>query len=162
MQMRFGRLALPRGRAEEINPLVNSYEASDGKWFWLLGVESQRHWPNVCRSIGRDDLIDDERFADARGRRHNASECVAALDAEFAKRTRDELTASFDEHGVWWAPVFTPEEVVNDAQAIAAGGFVDVPAGEGAPAHRAVASPVKFHAGTPPIGPVPGLGEGGS
>jgi crotonobetainyl-CoA:carnitine CoA-transferase CaiB-like acyl-CoA transferase len=160
MQMRFGRLALPRGRAEEINPLVNSYEASDGKWLWLLGVESQRHWPNVCRSIGRDDLIDDERFQDARGRRHNAKACIEALDAEFAKRTRDELTASFDEHDVWWAPVFTPDEVVNDPQAIAAGAFVDVPAGEGAPAHRAVASPVKFHAGTPPVGPVPGLGEG--
>jgi crotonobetainyl-CoA:carnitine CoA-transferase CaiB-like acyl-CoA transferase len=162
MQMRFGRLALPRGRAEEINPLVNSYLASDGKWFWLLGVESQRHWPNVCRSIGRDDLIDDERFVDARGRRHNAKDCIEELDAEFAKRTRDELTASFDEHSVWWAPVFTPEEVVNDPQAIAAGAFVDVPAGEGAPAHRAVASPVKFHAGTPTIGPVPGLGEGSS
>ena len=159
MQMRFGRLAAPRPRTEEINPLVNCYSASDGKWFWLLGVESQRHWPNVCRAIGREDLLEDERFVDARGRRHNAGACIAALDAAFAQDTRDVWIARFDEHGVWWAPVFTPEEVVNDPQAIAAGAFVDVPAGDGAPAHRAVASPVTFHAGTPPVGPVPGLGS---
>jgi crotonobetainyl-CoA:carnitine CoA-transferase CaiB-like acyl-CoA transferase len=158
MQLRFNGLAPPRPRTEEINPLVNSYQASDGNWFWLLGVESQRHWPNLCRSIGREDLIDDERFADARGRRHNAAACVAELDAEFAKLTRDEITARFDAHDVWWAPVLTPAEVVEDPQAIAAGGFLDVPEGDGAPAHRAVASPVTFHAGTPPVGGVPGLG----
>jgi crotonobetainyl-CoA:carnitine CoA-transferase CaiB-like acyl-CoA transferase len=158
MQMRFGRLGSARPRTNEINPLVNCYQAADGKWFWLLGVESQRHWPNLCRSIGRPDLVDDERFADARGRRHNAQACIEALDAEFARRSRDELTAAFDEHDVWWAPVLTPAEVVDDPQAIAAGCFVDVPEGDGAPAHRSVASPVKFHTGTPPLGPVPGLG----
>jgi crotonobetainyl-CoA:carnitine CoA-transferase CaiB-like acyl-CoA transferase len=158
MQMRFDKLAPARPRTEEINPLVNCYEAGDGRWFWLLGVESQRHWPNVCRAIDREELIDDERFVDARGRRHNSSECIAALDAAFAQHTRDELVARFDVHDVWWAPVLTVEEVVRDPQAIAAGAFVDVPAGEGAPAHRAVASPVTFHAGTPPVGPVPGLG----
>lgn len=159
IQLRFGKLAPPVPRTEEMNPLVNCYRAGDGRWFWLLGVESQRHFPNLCRAIRREELIDDPRFADGRGRRHHAAELIAVLDAAFAARSRDELTAAFDEHGVWWAPVLTPAEVVADAQAVAAGGFVDVPAGEGAPAHRAVASPVTFHAGTPPIGPVPGLGE---
>jgi crotonobetainyl-CoA:carnitine CoA-transferase CaiB-like acyl-CoA transferase len=159
IQMRFGKLNGPTARTEEINPLVNSYCAGDGRWFWLLGVESQRHWPNLCRSLGRDDLIDDERFADGRGRRHNAAALVALLDDEFASRSRAELAAAFDEHGVWWQPVLTPAEVIEDPQAIAAGAFVDVPAGQESPAHRAVASPVTFHGGMPPVGPVPGLGE---
>jgi crotonobetainyl-CoA:carnitine CoA-transferase CaiB-like acyl-CoA transferase len=35
-----------------------------------------------------------------------------------------------------------------------------VPAGQGAPAHRAVATPITFHGtGMPPVGAVPGLGE---
>jgi crotonobetainyl-CoA:carnitine CoA-transferase CaiB-like acyl-CoA transferase len=171
IQLRFGKLALPKPRTEEMNPLVNSYQACDGAWFWLLGVESQRHWPNLCASIGRDDLVDDERFADGRGRRHNAKALIEVLDAEFAARTRDELTAAFDDHDVWWAPVLTPEEVVQDPQALAVGGFVDVPAGDGAPSHRAVASPVTFRGATNrapspsdgpagvPLRPVPGLGE---
>jgi crotonobetainyl-CoA:carnitine CoA-transferase CaiB-like acyl-CoA transferase len=159
MQLRFDKLATTRPRTEEINPLVNSYCASDGKWFWLLGVESQRHWPSLCRSIGRSDLIDDERFADGRGRRHNAAALIEILDDEFAKHTRAEMTDIFDEHEVWWAPVLTPAEVVDDPQARAAGAIVDVPAGEGAAAHRAVASPVTFHGGSvPPLRPVPGLG----
>jgi crotonobetainyl-CoA:carnitine CoA-transferase CaiB-like acyl-CoA transferase len=67
----------------------------------------------------------------------------------------------FDEHDVWWAPVNTAEDVVNDPQAIAAGAFVDVPDGLGSDAHRAVATPVRFtDAGDAgPRGPVPGLGE---
>ncbi|MEJ5255741.1 MAG: CoA transferase [Acidimicrobiales bacterium] len=160
IQLRFGKLADPTPRTREMNPLVNAYRAGDGRWFWLLGVESQRHFPNLCRSIGREDLIDDERFVDARARRHHAAELIAILDEVFAASTRDELVAAFDAHDVWWAPVLTPAEVVEDPQAIAAGAFVDVPAGLGAPAHRAVASPVTFHGGrVPPVGPVPGLGE---
>ena len=47
-----------------------------------------------------------------------------------------------------------------DEQAVAAGGFVDVPSGAGAPAHRSVMTPVDFSA-TPaaPGRGVPGLGE---
>jgi crotonobetainyl-CoA:carnitine CoA-transferase CaiB-like acyl-CoA transferase len=163
MQLRFDKLAMPRARTDELNPLVNSYQAGDGRWFWLLGVESQRHWPNLCQAIGRPDLIDDERFAEGRDRRHHASDLVPILDEEFARHPRDEITERFDAHDVWWAPVLTPGEVVDDPQAIAAGALVDVPAGEGADRHRAVASPVTFH-GTPVPGPgpVPGLGEHGS
>ncbi len=66
----------------------------------------------------------------------------------------------FDRHDVWWAPVNTPAEVLADPQAIAAGAFVDVPEGEGAPAHRAVATPITFHGrGVAAVGAVPGLGE---
>jgi crotonobetainyl-CoA:carnitine CoA-transferase CaiB-like acyl-CoA transferase len=46
----------------------------------------------------------------------------------------------FDECGVWWAPVCTPEAVVADEQAVAAGCFVEV-AGQD---YRTVASPVEF------------------
>ena len=54
----------------------------------------------------------------------------------------------------------TPAEVLADPQAIAAGAFVDVPEGEGAPAHRAVATPITFHAPGPrPSVRCPGLGE---
>ena len=82
------------------------------------------------------------------------------LDEVFARATRDELTERFDADDVWWAPVNTPAEVLEDPQALAAGGFVDVPEGEGAPAHRAVATPVLFHGhGVLPVGAVPGLGE---
>lgn len=160
LQLRFGKAAPTSPRTQNINPMVNCYQAGDGRWFWLLGVESQRHFPNLCRAIERDEWITDERFASARDRRHHAAELIVALDERFATRTRDEWTAAFDRHEVWWAPVNTLDDVVEDPQVLAAGGIVDVPGGAGADAHRAVATPVSFSR-TPagPRGPVPGLGE---
>ncbi|MGZ4704487.1 MAG: CaiB/BaiF CoA transferase family protein [Acidimicrobiales bacterium] len=160
IQMRFGKIGSVRPRTTEMNPMCNCYAAGDGRWFWLLGVEADRLWPKLCEAIDRSDLLTDERFSTARGRRHDAAALVALLDEVFAQWTRDELTDRFDRHDVWWAPVNTPAEVLADPQAIAAGAFVDVPEGEGAPAHRAVATPITFHGrGTPPVGAVPGLGE---
>jgi crotonobetainyl-CoA:carnitine CoA-transferase CaiB-like acyl-CoA transferase len=160
IQMRFGKNKAVQPRTSELNPMCNCYAAGDGRWFWLLGVEADRLWPKLCEAMGRTDLLTDERFVTARGRRHAAPELVALLDEIFAGATRDELTAAFDRHDVWWAPVNTLAEVLVDPQAVAAGAFVDVPDGAGAPAHRAVATPVTFHgSGTPPVGSVPGLGE---
>ena len=163
IQLRFGKMAPVTGRDANANPLVNSYRAGDGLWFWLLGLEADRHWPRLLAALQRADLGDDERFASARGRRKNAAALIEVLDSEFATRPRDEWIERFDEADMWWAPVQTPEEVVTDAQAVAAGAFVDVPAGAGAPAHRAVASPVQFgfagRSGPSRPGPVPGLGE---
>lgn len=160
MQLRFGNLAPQSPRERAMNPMVNSYRAGDGRWFQLLGVESDRMWPKAMAAIGRTDLVADERFADARARRHHAEELVALLDETFATETRDEWTARFDAHDVWWAPVFTPAEVVEDPQAIAAGAFVDVPGGAVTPAHRSVATPVRFSEDDArPRGPVPALGE---
>jgi len=160
IQSRFGKLIPAVPRTAEMNPMVNCYVAADGKWFWLLGVESDRHFPKLCAALDRLDLLDDERFSSARGRRRNAETVIAALDVAFALRPRDELTALFDTHDVWWAPVLEPADVLEDPQAIAAGAFVDVPEGEWGPAHRAVASPITFH-GTPlsPPRAVPGLGQ---
>lgn len=160
IQMRFGKNTAVQPRTSEMNPMCNCYVAGDGRWFWLLGVEADRLWPKLCGAVERPDLLVDGRFATARGRRHNATELVDVLDSVFAAYARDDLTALFDRDDVWWAPVNTPAEVLVDPQAIAAGAFVDVPAGAGAPAHRAVATPITFHGtGTPPVGSVPGLGE---
>src|SRR6185369_7161463 len=43
-------------------PLVNSYQAGDGRWFWLIGLEADRHFPGLLAAIDRQDLAQDERF----------------------------------------------------------------------------------------------------
>jgi crotonobetainyl-CoA:carnitine CoA-transferase CaiB-like acyl-CoA transferase len=160
IQSRFGKLGSVQPRTSELNPMCNCYRAGDAHWFWLLGVEADRMWPKLCAALERPDLLDDERFATARGRRHHAPELVSTLDEIFAASTRDELTAAFDREDVWWAPANTPAEVLTDPQAIAAGAFVDVPEGPASPGHRAVATPVIFHGdAVRPLRPAPGLGQ---
>ncbi|MEY2449606.1 MAG: hypothetical protein QOH79_3082 [Acidimicrobiaceae bacterium] len=160
IRLRFDKLPGSAPRTQQSNPMINVYRTADAKWFWLLGVEADRLWPKLLAAIDRKEWGDDDRFRTARDRRHNCEALIALLDALFATKTRDEWTAQFDEHDVWWAPVNTADDVIVDPQAIAAGAFVDVPAAAGSDAHRAVASPVRF--GTEdgrPRGGVPALGE---
>ncbi|MBK9179008.1 MAG: CoA transferase [Acidimicrobiales bacterium] len=160
IQLRYGKLAPTLPRTEAAAPLVNSYRAGDGRWFWLLGLEADRHWPGVVAAVDRPDLAADPRFADARARRKNAPALIAELDRAFAGRTRGEWVERFDANDVWWAPVQTAEEVVRDPQALAAGAFVEIPpADRDGRAVSAVASPVSFRGvDTGPSGPVPALG----
>jgi crotonobetainyl-CoA:carnitine CoA-transferase CaiB-like acyl-CoA transferase len=160
IKLRLGGLAPTQPRDQTANPMINPYVASDGRWFWLLGVEADRLWGKLLAAIEREAWAIDERFTDVRSRRHNAAALIAELDALFATRTRGEWTTAFDAHDVWWAPVNTADDVIADEQAIVTGAFVDVPAGGGASAHRAVATPVRFASeGVGPRGGVPALGE---
>ncbi len=141
------------------NPAMNCYADRDGRYFWLVGLEVDRHWPSLARAVGHPEWIDDPRYRDPRGRAENAVELIQALDAIFATRTREEWGKVFDaEEDLWWAPVQSIEEVFADPQAHAAGGFVEVPDGEGTT--LLPATPVDFD-GTPwaPRSMAPAHGE---
>lgn len=125
------------------NPLLTAYQGSDGQWFWMLCVEADRHWPRVLAALDRPELADDPRFATMEGRAANAEEVSAELQAIFGARTRDQWGDIFDREGVWWARVQHTHELVDDPQAIAARGFVDLPLPDGDRA-RTVATPVDF------------------
>ena len=110
------------------NPCINNYQAKDGKWFWVVGLEADRHWPPLCRAAGHPEWADDPRFATPRDRAKNAEPLIAALDAAFASKTRAEWAEIFDAiPDMWWAPVQDLEEVIADEQVRAAGGFCEVP-----------------------------------
>ncbi len=161
IQATFGKLESTKPRERSPLPLFNSYVAGDGKWFWLLGVEADRHFPNLVKAMDREDLAADERFHDAKTRRRFCADFIAELDATFATRSLTEWTERFDAHDVWWAPCQSVAEVLEDPQIHAAGGFVEIPPEEdGAEPMTSVASPVTFR-GNPlrRTGPVPKLGE---
>ena len=147
---------VPRSAAS--NPMLNSYQAGDGKWFFLLGLQPDRHFPIVVRAIGRDDLLGDERFTTLESRRANAAALIAIFDEVFATRPRGEWEAIFAEHEVWYEPVLSIGEAADDPIGRAAGAIIDVPAPHGT--IPGVNQPIDF-AGSPirPRRPVPGHGE---
>ena len=129
------------------NPVINAYKAGDDRWFWLLGLQGQRHWPDLVQAIDKAEWLDDARYATMAGRRDNARELIAELDAVFATRPLAQWIPRFDAAGLWWAPVQTALQLTEDPQAEAAGAWVQVPVADGGGA-RMVASPVDF-GGTP-------------
>jgi crotonobetainyl-CoA:carnitine CoA-transferase CaiB-like acyl-CoA transferase len=148
------------GQREKMgNPCMNNYAAGDGRRFWIVGLELDRHWPPLCRAVGKAEWLDDPRFVDARSRAMNAVELIAELDQIFATKPLHEWAEIFArEPDFFWSPVNTIEDVVADEQFHAAGGMVDVPDKAGDVAM--VATPVDFH-GTPwaPRSTAPRLGE---
>lgn len=141
------------------NPCMNNYAAQDWRRFWIVGLEPERHWPALCRAVGRPEWRDDPRFADARSRAANSAALIVALDEIFATRPLDEWARIFaGEPDFFWSPVNTLEDVVADEQFHAAGGIVDVPDGDAVV--PMVATPADFH-GTPwaPRSAAPELGQ---
>lgn len=157
-----GRIAAAPSRTKPQNPLMNSYCASDGNWFWIVGAESERHWPGIVTALGDPSLLTDERFTTPRERRRNSQALVLAIEVLTARHTREEWAAIFETHDVWWAPINSVDDLMEDAQVIACGAFVDVPVHDDEPAPQrfnGVATPVDFSA-TPagPAGPPPRVG----
>ena len=144
---------------QAVNPLLTGYQGSDGEWFWLLCLEGDRHWPLVLAALDRPELGADERFTTMEGRSANAAEVAAELQAIFREKTRDEWGAIFDREGVWWARVQRVHDLVDDPQAHAARGFVELPLADGTTAPM-VATPVDFGGRSAEIRrPTPELGQ---
>ena len=138
------RQNVPRlSRTQMGNPLFNAYRAKDDKWFQLVNLQSDRHWPGFCKAVGRTDLIADPRFSDAAARRENGPALIAIIDAALATKTRAEWATLFDVEGEFWAPIQTVEDVIHDPQAHANGSFVEVdhPTGQHI---EMVATPIDF------------------
>lgn len=128
----------PYDREHAVNPIINCFQAAPsagsgqaGRWFWLLLLQADRHWPDLCRAVGREELMRDERFADISVRREHAPALVAELDAVFATKTLEQWGEVLDRHNVWWAPVNTINDVIADPVSQEAGVFCQVDGPDG-------------------------------
>ena len=90
------------------------FEAQDG--YITAGAISTNEWAGMCRALGREDLIDDERFATPRARGRNGEERKRITAAEIAKWPRDEILARLDANDVPSAPLLTRMELMDHEQ----------------------------------------------
>jgi crotonobetainyl-CoA:carnitine CoA-transferase CaiB-like acyl-CoA transferase len=147
MSARLGLPTVPMTVAAAPNPMITGYTAGDGRRFWLLGLQGDRLWPDLLRAVDRPEWATDPRYDSMAARFANGAELIAELNEVFATRSLEEWGAVFDAEDVWWAPVQHAHDLLQDEQARAAGGFVQVPGPEGE-AVEMVATPIDF-GGTP-------------
>jgi crotonobetainyl-CoA:carnitine CoA-transferase CaiB-like acyl-CoA transferase len=160
LQETLGKVAKAEARESNQTPLMNSYRASDGRWFFFTGLEANRHIDKVYRALGREDLHDDPRFADAGTLRKHRTEVIGVLDEIIAEHPLDYWAECFDREGVWWAPAQGPAEVLSDPQLAATDGLLAAGDGSDPGAGRQINGPVSFS--DLPVrsaAPAPRLGE---
>jgi crotonobetainyl-CoA:carnitine CoA-transferase CaiB-like acyl-CoA transferase len=160
LQETVGRVAKAESRLSNQTPLMNSYRAGDGRWFFFTGLEADRHIDKVYRALGREDLHEDPRFANAAALRKYRTEVIATLDAIIAERPLAEWAERFDDEGVWWAPAQGPADVLEDPQLAATDGFLELHDEANGTVRRSVNGPVSFSdVPVQPAAPAPRLGE---
>jgi crotonobetainyl-CoA:carnitine CoA-transferase CaiB-like acyl-CoA transferase len=89
-------------------PGFNAYETKDGKYI-SFGIREPHLFANFCSALGRDDFIPD---LDTPGKRRE--EMIAELQKIFLTKTRDEWFEFFKEKNVSIAPVYAPDEAIQD------------------------------------------------
>jgi crotonobetainyl-CoA:carnitine CoA-transferase CaiB-like acyl-CoA transferase len=140
------------------NPIVNAYQTKDGRWIMLVMLQSDRNWPDLCRHLGRPDLIDDARFVSSAARAANKVECVKTLDAIFAEHDLETWKQKLATADGVWAPVQQPGELYDDPQVIANGYLPQVELANGSTC-QLVGAPVQFDEQVPKLGAAPEHGQ---
>lgn len=161
IQLFFGRIGSTKSRHEQIQPLMNFFKTKDDSWFCIVSRQGNVDWAPICRAADRPDLIDDDRFTSAKGRRKNSAILVDYLDEAFGAFTKAEITERLDAESLAWAPVQTLAEVAADPQVMAAGGITEVPSASGdGTSFKSPASPIRFPGSDDgPKGPSPKPGQ---
>jgi len=132
-----------------------------GKGLLNIAANKQEQYEAVCRVIGREDLIDDPRFAERQARLQHRKELKEILEQALATRTANEWWRLLNEAGVPAGPVFTVAEALDHPQVRDRGmiaKFADAP-GVGRDIH-VVRSGVKLNGKAPSVDtPPPLLGQ---
>lgn len=154
-----GMRIAPRDRTAGPNPLINRYRTRDGRWLQLTMLQPDLCWPGFCRALGRPDLEHDPRFQDMTVRAQNSAELIRILDDIFATRDIQEWERLLAENDCIFSRVQTPEEVIQDPQALANGFFAELD--HPLVGHtRVVTTPVKFNQNPAEVrGPSPEAGQ---
>jgi crotonobetainyl-CoA:carnitine CoA-transferase CaiB-like acyl-CoA transferase len=83
-----GRIPTPVGTANRMSAPYQAVRAADG-WF-VMGATNEKLWRQLCRQLGRTDLLDDPRFVDISSRLANREDLIAELERTFTTRPAEE------------------------------------------------------------------------
>jgi crotonobetainyl-CoA:carnitine CoA-transferase CaiB-like acyl-CoA transferase len=136
------------GAAHPRNAPYQAFQACDGNF--VLAAGNDRLWRDVCKVIGRPDLVQESRFRTTVDRANNQGELAAIMNAAFANQTVGDLLAKFKEAGVPCGRINSYSEALDDPQVKFMGWVreIELPTGKST---RTFASPVRIDGMSAPI-----------
>jgi Predicted acyl-CoA transferases/carnitine dehydratase len=133
----------PKTRTQPSMPFINSFKSKDGKWIFISVLEHDRYYNTVCKMVGRDDLVDDPRYATTLAAKAHSEEITKIFDKEFAKFTMDELVNLLKNNDIAHERIRGTHELLTDPQALENNYVYEVTHANGTKTFAA-ANPVKF------------------
>ena len=112
-----GEIPGPLGSAHRLSAPYQSLRTSDG--YLNLGAATQPTWEQLCRAIGQEQLIEDERFRQPWDRKARETELAALLEETFSQQTTAYWLELLDAAGVVAGPIYNMEQVYQDPQVLA-------------------------------------------
>ncbi len=153
-----GRSPGREGNRDELMAPHNVYPCWGVDRWVALAVETDEEFAALARVLGRSELAQDRRFADAASRKRNEAE-LDSLIAEWTQaRDRDRVVEMLCEAGLAAAPSRNAEDLISDPHLRERGAFVEVNHPEFG-RRELVGVPWRMSDYEPPVRHAPLLGE---
>jgi formyl-CoA transferase len=95
------------------NVAPSHYRSRDRRWV-VIAANSDNLWPRLCTAMGREDLLEDARFATHHSRGDHAAELDRHVAAWVAERDAVEIDRILTDAEVVCGPVYTIRDIFED------------------------------------------------
>jgi formyl-CoA transferase len=141
-----GEVGRPLGSAHQSTAPYQAIRTKDG---WVtVGAVTPTTWHGFCVALGLDELLADDRYADAHDRHGLRDGLIPAIERITGDQTTAEVVALLDEAGVPCAPINDTRQVFTDPHLEQRGFFWDAAHPDLGPV-RQIGSPMHLSS-TPP------------
>ena len=100
------------------SPFVVSYQTRDNRYIVLVGPNPKREWPRLCRALGHEEWIDDQRFSDMNLLMKRRDEVKQMFAKEIGSLSLVEAVRVFDKEDITYSVVEKLKDVLTDAHLI--------------------------------------------
>lgn len=107
-----GEVAGPLGSAHRMIAPYQAFATQDG--YINIGAANQNNWERMCRAIGREDLLEDERFASNPERMVSIEALTPIMEETFRTQTTSHWVEALENAGVPCGPIYNMEQVYDD------------------------------------------------
>ena len=136
-----GEVGRPLGSAHQTQAPYQAVRSSDG--YVTVGAITPKTWEGLCRALGLEELLGEERYADSSRRRTHREELITVIEKQTVGRTTHDLVTALDAAGVPCAPIEDYGQVFTDEHLREREFFWDAPHPHMG-AVRQIGSPMRF------------------
>ena len=112
-----GEIPGPLGSAHRVLAPYQALRTRDG--YINIGAANQRTWEQLCRAIGQEELIEDQRFKEPGDRKAREGELADLLEETFRGESTAYWLEAFEKVGMVAGPINDISQVYEDPQVIA-------------------------------------------